>query len=206
MTSEDSTEALLENRQSVYGPRVTNMEQVAAIWSAMLDHKIEDWQVPLLMSAYKMFRTFRQPDYSDNSDDIDGWKVMFVEVMEANHGGIVQARTVEEYKAKLAAKPKQMTLDDVFGPIITPPVGDPHDIAVEPLTEELVQEVLDQQELAESRRPPAYRNMPEARPIRVDQSEGLMMERWLRNRCGAETGLGPCMDWNGHHGYCTPSP
>lgn len=93
----EKTDALLESRRAMYGDRVTNMERVAQLWSALLNHTIEDWQVPLLMSAYKMLRTFETPDYSDNSDDIDGWKQMFVEVMEANHGGIVQARTVEEY-------------------------------------------------------------------------------------------------------------
>lgn len=92
-----NTDELLASRRDVYGDRVTNMERVAALWSALLNTEIQDWQVPLLMSAYKMMRTFETPDYSDNSDDIDGWKQMFVEVMEANHGGIIKARTVEEY-------------------------------------------------------------------------------------------------------------
>lgn len=101
MTDEkETTDELLESRREVYGDRVQNMERTAALWSALLGIKIHDWQVPLMMSAYKMFRTFETPDYSDNSDDIDGWKEMFVEVMNANHGGIIQARTVEEYQNK----------------------------------------------------------------------------------------------------------
>src|SRR5690606_33774842 len=51
------------------------------------------------------------PNYSDNSDDIDGWKQIFVEVMEANHGGIIQARTVEEFQAKLNAQ-VQLAVED----------------------------------------------------------------------------------------------
>jgi len=111
MAETTEAQALLDSRRAVYGDRVQNMERTAALWSALLGIKIEDWQVPLMMSAYKMLRTFEKPDYSDNSDDIDGWKVMFVEVMEANHGGIVKARTVEEYQQKLNDKVVQAQLD-----------------------------------------------------------------------------------------------
>lgn len=96
----ETTDELLASRRAIYGDRVKNMERTAMLWSALLGVTIEDWQVPLMMSAYKMLRTFETPDYSDNSDDIDGWKKMFVEVMEANYGGIIQARTVEEYQAQ----------------------------------------------------------------------------------------------------------
>ena len=96
----ETTDELLASRRAIYGDRVKNMERTAMLWSALLGVTIEDWQVPLMMSAYKMLRTFETPDYSDNSDDIDGWKKMFVEIMEANYGGIIQARTVEEYQAQ----------------------------------------------------------------------------------------------------------
>lgn len=96
----DQTDELLASRRAVYGDRVSNMERTAALWSALLGVTIHDWQVPLMMSAYKMLRTFETPDYSDNSDDIDGWKKMFVEVMDANYNGIIKARTVEEYHEK----------------------------------------------------------------------------------------------------------
>lgn len=95
----DETDQLLASRRSVYGDRVTNMERTAALWSALLGIEVKDWQVPLMMSAYKMLRTFETPDYSDNSDDIVGWERMFEEVMDKNHGGIIKARTVEEYHA-----------------------------------------------------------------------------------------------------------
>lgn len=102
MDKKETTDELLASRLAVYGDRVENMERTAALWSALLGVEILDWQVPLMMSAYKMLRTFETPNYSDNTDDIDGWKKMFVEVMEANHGGIIQARTVEEYQRKRA--------------------------------------------------------------------------------------------------------
>ena len=35
-----------------------------------------------------------------------------------------------------------------------------------------------------------------------DQTEGRNITQWLRNRCGADTGVGPCMLNNGHAGYC----
>jgi len=100
----DETDALLASRLAVYGDRINNMERVAQIWSGLLGVEVHDWQIPLLMSAYKMFRTFQTPDYSDNSDDIFGWAKMFQEVMEANHGGIVKARTVEEYDREKAIR------------------------------------------------------------------------------------------------------
>ncbi|AYD86149.1 hypothetical protein SEA_BURRO_6 [Microbacterium phage Burro] len=104
MTDEkETTDELLASRHAVYGDRIEQMQRTAKIWSGLLGVEIHDWQVPLMMSAYKMLRTFETPNYSDNSDDIFGWGKMFVEVMDANHGGIVQARTVEEYQAKLAA-------------------------------------------------------------------------------------------------------
>lgn len=98
MTDQTDAQKLLAERVSVYGNRVRNMERVAQLWTALLGVEILDWQVPLLMSAYKMLRTFETPDYSDNSDDIDGWKEMFVEVMNENYGGLVKARTVEEFR------------------------------------------------------------------------------------------------------------
>lgn len=117
----ETTDELLASRRQVYGDRVKNMERTAQLWSALLGIQIFDWQVPLLMSAYKMLRTFETPDYSDNSDDIDGWKKMFVEVMDANYEGIVQARTVEEYQLKketiAASKPKVYTPSEQQGRI-----------------------------------------------------------------------------------------
>lgn len=116
MTNEDANE-LLETRRATYGNRITNMERLAALWSALLGVTIHDWQVPLLMSASKMLRTFETPDYSDSIDDQDGWNQIFREVMDANHGGIVQARTVEEYRSKKEAteawKPKEYTNEEL---------------------------------------------------------------------------------------------
>ena len=100
-------EELLASRRETYGDRVINMTRLAMIWSALLDHEILDWQVPLMMSAAKMLRAFETPDYSDNVDDVEGWTVMFREVMEANHGGIIKARTVEEYKTKKESNPEK---------------------------------------------------------------------------------------------------
>lgn len=40
------------------------------------------------------------------------------------------------------------------------------------------------------------------KPLCPDQTEGRNITQWLRNRCGADTGVGPCMLNNGHAGYC----
>jgi hypothetical protein len=94
--AEDKTEAqlLLDSRREVYGDRIDNMVRTAKIWSGLTGFEIQPWHVPLMMSAYKMFRAMTTPDYSDNIDDVDGWNLMFREVVG---DGMINARTVEEY-------------------------------------------------------------------------------------------------------------
>lgn len=99
MTETTDAQKLLNSRLAVYGDRVENMKRTALIWSGLLGFEVRPEMVPLMMSAYKMLRAEMAPDYSDNIDDADGWNVMFREVME-DAGGIIQARTVEEYLQK----------------------------------------------------------------------------------------------------------
>lgn len=90
----DAAEFLLAQREEVYGNRKENMRRTALMWSGFLGVTIHDWQVPIMMSLYKMYRLGVTPDYSDNIDDVDGWNKMFREILGDD---LIQARTVEEY-------------------------------------------------------------------------------------------------------------
>ena len=181
---EKATDELLASRVAVYGDRVDNMERVAKIWSGLLGVEIKDWQVPLLMGAYKMFRTFQTPDYSDNTDDIDGWKKMFVEVMDANHGGIIQARTVEEYQAAKARSHD----------IASQPQANFHsDMPRHPYANVQRDEDAEQDEVVHAT---GYT------PARESLNEALNMDSWLRNRCGQPIGVSRCGLHADHHGDC----
>lgn len=97
-------DAIVEARRSVYGDPTETYVRVAAIMSAILDHEVQPWQAPLLMVAVKLIRTAETPDYSDNSDDIDGYMKMFREIMGSD---MVKAKSVSEYidKKFAASKP-----------------------------------------------------------------------------------------------------
>ena len=97
LTPAEEADFLLAQRQEVYGDRNDNMVRTAMMWSGFLGHEIKPWQVPIMMSLYKMYRLGVTPDYSDNIDDVDGWNKMFRELMGED---LIQARTVEEYLDK----------------------------------------------------------------------------------------------------------
>ena len=90
---------LLDNRESVYGDRVDNMIRVAQMWSGILGFEVQPHHVPLMFVAYKTYRASITPDYSDNIDDLDGYAIMFREVVDAQ-GGMVQAKSVADYLEK----------------------------------------------------------------------------------------------------------
>jgi hypothetical protein len=47
-----------------------------------------------MMIGFKLFRAQRTPDYSDNSDDIEGYRDLFLSVVGED---MIHARTVPEY-------------------------------------------------------------------------------------------------------------
>lgn len=117
----DNIEELVDQRVSVYGDPVACYIKVATVWSAILDHEVQPWQVPLLMMGLKLLRTAETPDYSDNSDDIEGYLDIFRKMIGSD---MVQARSVAEYLLKkesphashdlpgFAARAVQHRLDD----------------------------------------------------------------------------------------------
>jgi hypothetical protein len=57
--------------------------------------------VPLFMMGLKLVRTAQCPDYSDNSDDIEGWLGIFRQVIGDD---MIEARLVSEYLEKKATR------------------------------------------------------------------------------------------------------
>ena len=88
---------VIDRRRQVYGEPRETFPRVAQIWSGLLGTEVQAWQVPLLMAAYKMLRTSVMPEYSDNSDDIDGYMDIFRELMGDD---MIAARSVEEFIAQ----------------------------------------------------------------------------------------------------------
>jgi hypothetical protein len=197
----DETEALLDTRTNVYGDRIDNMVQVAKIWSGYLGIEIEPWKIPLLMAAYKRYRTFQTPDYSDNVDDDEGWTKMFRETYETTVGPIITARTVEEYERKknVTVMTETRAIEERYlraaqqEPIITPPIDE--------------QDFADQEEIKESRRPSHLRLVQTPPPITLSQEEGQALDVYMQNRCGYSKGIEQfCRSERGHAGVCDPRP
>jgi len=87
---------LIDGRIDVYGDPATGFIRHAQVWSGILGIEVQPWQVALCMLGYKLVRTSITPDYSDNSDDIDGYLDIFRTLMG---DGMVQARDTAEYLA-----------------------------------------------------------------------------------------------------------
>lgn len=94
-TNQPVTDEVVEQRRGVYGADVIrSFTDTALIWSGILGVEIQPWQVPLCMVGLKLQRAGITPDYSDNSDDIDGYMKIFREILGDD---MVQARSVKEY-------------------------------------------------------------------------------------------------------------
>lgn len=88
---------LIDGRIDVYGDPVTGFIRHAQVWSGILGHEVQPWQVALCMIGYKLVRTGITPDYSDNSDDVDGYLDIFRQLIGED---MVHARDTAEYVAK----------------------------------------------------------------------------------------------------------
>lgn len=93
MTDTEDTE-LITDRRAVYGDPEDTFIRIAQVWTGILGHEIQPWEVPLLMEGMKIVRTQICPDYSDNSDDIDGYNDIFKLLIGED---MIHARTVDEY-------------------------------------------------------------------------------------------------------------
>ena len=91
------SEELIDGRRSVYGEPTDTFARMAQMISGLLGHEVHAWQVPLILVITKLVRTNQCPTYSDNSDDIDGYMVIFREIIGED---MVHARSVDEYLEK----------------------------------------------------------------------------------------------------------
>jgi hypothetical protein len=82
-------------RTAVYGDPKKSFARIAQMWTAILDcDEIQPWEVPLMLAALKIIRTTQTPDYSDNSDDIEGYVKVFKLIMGDD---MIQASSVTDY-------------------------------------------------------------------------------------------------------------
>ena len=100
----DETELLAEvidDRREVYGDPVMIFPRIAQVWSGILGHEVSASDVALCMIGYKTVRSQIMPDYSDNSDDIAGYRDIFLQIIGPD---MIQARSTKEYLEKKARR------------------------------------------------------------------------------------------------------
>lgn len=85
---------VIDRRVQVYGDPTATFVRIAQVWSGILGHEVQPVEVPLMMAGMKMVRTQVMPDYSDNSDDIDGYMDIFRQLVGED---MIHARTVNEF-------------------------------------------------------------------------------------------------------------
>jgi hypothetical protein len=104
---------IVDSRESVYGEKVETHRRIAEVWSGILGQHVNPSDVPLMMVGLKLVRTQICPDYSDNSDDVDGYMDIFRAVIGDD---MVHARTVDQYlEQKATAAAPEMLLPE--GPV-----------------------------------------------------------------------------------------
>ena len=85
---------VIDGRVSVYGEPVQAFARIAQVWSGILGVEVQPAQVPLCLIGLKAVRASITPDYSDNSDDIEGFLDIFRKIVGED---MVHARLVSEY-------------------------------------------------------------------------------------------------------------
>lgn len=101
---------VIDRRTQVYGDPQETFVRIAQVWSGILGHPVAAVEVPLLMAGMKMVRAQVMPDYSDNSDDIDGYLDIFRQLVGDD---MIHARTVADFIAQKwpkAVDPHQLTI------------------------------------------------------------------------------------------------
>lgn len=92
---------LIDGRVSTYGDPIEGHVRIAQVWSGILGIEVQPATVPLLMIGMKLVRAKNAPDYSDNSDDIEGYLDIFWKIVGDD---MIQARSVSEYLEKKAGR------------------------------------------------------------------------------------------------------
>lgn len=87
---------VIDRRVQVYGDPVDTFVDISKVWSGICGFEIQPATVPLMMVGMKAVRARVMPDYSDNSDDIDGYMDIFRKLVGDD---MIHARTVAEFIA-----------------------------------------------------------------------------------------------------------
>lgn len=90
----DNADELVARRVAIYGNPIDSFIRIAQVWSGIIGHEILPHEVPLMMAGMKLVRTDITPDYSDNSDDVDGYMDIFRRIIGPD---MIHARTPAEY-------------------------------------------------------------------------------------------------------------
>lgn len=88
---------LIDRRVQVYGEPVECFSRIAQVWSGILGHEVQPVEVPLMMAGAKLVRAQVSPDYSDNTDDVDGYIDIARKIVGED---MIMARTVNDYIAQ----------------------------------------------------------------------------------------------------------
>lgn len=97
MAREGTVGEVIDERVKVYGDPVVTFVQIAQVWSGILGVEVQATDVPLCLIGMKLVRTTQAPDYSDNSDDVEGYLDIFRQIVGPD---MVHARSVAEYIEK----------------------------------------------------------------------------------------------------------
>ena len=93
----DIVAEVIDRRRQVYGEPKDGFPRIAQVWSGIKGVEFSALDVPLMLIGLKAVRTQITPDYSDNSDDIEGFLAIFRELVGED---MVKARLVSEYIEK----------------------------------------------------------------------------------------------------------
>lgn len=94
MGNKETTDEVVAKRVRLYGDPEETFIRIAQVWSGILGHDVNPVEVPLMLAGMKLVRTQVSPDYSDNSDDVDGYMDIFRRLVGDD---MIHARTPQEY-------------------------------------------------------------------------------------------------------------
>ena len=88
---------IIDARTKIYGPVVESYSRMAQVWSGIIGTEVQPWMIPLCMMGMKQVRATYSPDYSDHTDDIEGYNDIFRQLIGED---MIHARTAKEYAEK----------------------------------------------------------------------------------------------------------
>ena len=91
----------IDRRTLVYGDPVECFTRIAEVWSGILGKPVQPAEVPLCLIGLKLVRTQYAPDYSDNSDDVEGYLDIFRKIIGED---MIHARSVTDYLEQVSRR------------------------------------------------------------------------------------------------------